>query len=261
MTSEARAPDQDGVETSHVTENQSPFLQHLPLIATIAAFAVLAIRIGRVSGSDVGTTLTPLSKAGLASVLVGTFIGVLPAIAIGTVVLLNEILRREDLKYGRQRWLRTTEIVLVSVWLLVLPWWAASLVLMLESAYVVVAFRALKRKRGGKADQDGKSERPPSVVDWVAVTTGLLIALFSSDAMWLPTENVALSSGDSEVAFVLESDSTWTTLLLEKGRTIRMVRTETVESRTVCDLNGAGAQSLADFVDSDPSDNPECPDS
>ena len=245
--------------TSPEVGAQSALLQHLPLIATISAFGFLAIRVGRVSRSDPGTTLTLLTTAGLASVLVGTLITFIPTLALATLVVLNSLLRRDDLSESRRRWFSTATFIIVPVSVLVLPWFTALLIGLVEIFYSVQAIRRRKRRRDGREDPAG-AEKSWAVVDWVAVATGAFVSLFSSDALWLPAEIVGLSTGQSEVAFVLETDATWTTLMLEEGRSIQIVRTEIVESRTVCNLHGAGTQSLADIIDSDSSDNPTCSD-
>jgi hypothetical protein len=229
---------------------------HLPLFATISAFLFLAIRVGRVSGSDPGTTLTLLRAAGLASVLVGTLIAFLPALAMWTVVVLNAVERRDDVTETQRRWAIAAEGAVVTVATLLMPVWSAALIWAVVILFLVQAIRRKRRRQRGEPDSNERA----FLIDWAAVATGSLAALFFTADPWLPAEIVVPLGKGPEVAYVVESDSVWTTLMLNDGRTIQILRTEDIESRSVCDLNGGGNRSLLDLLDSDPSDNPRCPD-
>jgi hypothetical protein len=69
--------------------------------------------------------------------------------------------------------------------------------------------------------------------------------------MWLPAESVETRQGATTVGYVLESDFVWTSVLVEETRSIRRFRTESVQSRTVCQVEESdidGEESLVDLL-------------
>lgn len=238
-------------------ERRQPSLvfQHLTLVATVAAFAFVALRVGRIAGSDPGTTLTVLNAAGVASVLVGTFITFLPTIAIIGILFMLGATRRPGATDDQKRaiWAVLGLVLLVAT--VLLPIYAAAIIWLALIAFVGLTLWFRKRGTEDRHTLYG-------LVDWTSVAAGIIVSLFISTDMWLPAEIVTLDSARGEVVFVLSSETDWTTLLLDEGRTIQIVRTDDVEARVVCNLGGRGLRrSLADLLDEDDSatDNPACP--
>lgn len=57
---------------------------------------------------------------------------------------------------------------------------------------------------------------------------------------FLPSERVTTTTGATTTAYVLDSSSEWTTLLIDSTRTIEIVRTKDVIRREVCSVLGPG---------------------
>jgi hypothetical protein len=52
--------------------------------------------------------------------------------------------------------------------------------------------------------------------------------------MWLPSEEIGLNSGQVVVGFVLDDDGDWGSLLRDRDHTIMRIKTDTIETRMIC---------------------------
>ena len=53
---------------------------------------------------------------------------------------------------------------------------------------------------------------------------------------WLPAERIHFASGREVIAYVLEQDAGWTTLMTDKTRTIERVRSRQIGKRQICEI-------------------------
>jgi hypothetical protein len=52
--------------------------------------------------------------------------------------------------------------------------------------------------------------------------------------VWLPAERIDINGGSERVGYILKSDGGWTTILWDSDRSILMVKSENIISRTLC---------------------------
>lgn len=52
--------------------------------------------------------------------------------------------------------------------------------------------------------------------------------------VWLPAELIGMSDGSEHVGYVLKTDGVWTTILWDSDRSIVIVRSQNITSRTIC---------------------------
>jgi hypothetical protein len=55
--------------------------------------------------------------------------------------------------------------------------------------------------------------------------------------MWLPAETIEIRDQPAVVGYVLAADPQYATVLQAAGSTVRVLRLDQVESRTICTLN------------------------
>jgi hypothetical protein len=76
----------------------------------------------------------------------------------------------------------------------------------------------------------------------------IVFSAVTGQGMWLPPEVVTFSDDSSTVAYVLDDDGPWTTLLIDGDRTIQTIRSETITGRQVCSLHAGTRRTLLDWL-------------
>lgn len=64
----------------------------------------------------------------------------------------------------------------------------------------------------------------------------LLIQFLANDKPWIPAEQLNLEGGDREIAYVVNSGDSWTTILREKERAVIRIPSDSIKSRKVCSI-------------------------
>jgi hypothetical protein len=203
----------------------------------------VVLRIARVSNFDATTARGVLESAGLVQVIAGTLLPLVPtALFVGAVALSVYAFRERTAVARMSRVLAPLVAVLC---LVLFPW--GILVLLVAGVLVVLAIEwwlARRRHRRMFASFDS---------NWFLGAAALLVAaqIFIYGTMWLPAERIETRQGTTTVGYVLDAGFVWTSVLVEETRTIRQFRTESLQSRTVCQVEGAdidGQESLVDLV-------------
>ncbi|WNG80180.1 hypothetical protein C6A86_018210 [Mycobacterium sp. ITM-2016-00316] len=70
---------------------------------------------------------------------------------------------------------------------------------------------------------------------FIVTVVALLISFVSNDTLWLPWETIEVKGRPTVDGYVLSSDGEWTRFMVSLDRTIHVVRTSEVKSRTVID--------------------------
>lgn len=117
--------------------------------------------------------------------------------------------------------------------------------MLLVGAISLVASVATFRWPDRFISESGSAVLEPIIV---AVMVALVLGQASSNpelrkavsTPFLPPERVSTATGQTETAYVLDSTSEWTTLLIESTRRIEIVRTKDVTRREVCSVLGSG---------------------
>lgn len=234
------------------TESEPLLWRHLPLLLTTVSFIFVVVKVYRVAGSDSATAQAILSSSGVPAVILGALVSLLPSLVTLAAFLSALLLYYEVGRRGQRRLWWEVLVAAPLFGLLLLPWPSAVVLFVILIAYVAARVWRAKRKK----------EVDKTIPDWPALAFVILISTFITPTMWLPPEVVSLVGEPEEVAYVLSSDSEWTTLLEEGSRRVIIVRTDDVESRTVCNLADRPPQSLMQVIEGDGGHaNPECPDS
>jgi hypothetical protein len=72
-----------------------------------------------------------------------------------------------------------------------------------------------------------------SVGEWLVIF-GFLPLLVIYSPPWIPVERLEMSGNQVEVAYVVRAESSWTVLLIDRGRSLRYVKTADIVSREPC---------------------------
>jgi hypothetical protein len=195
------------------------FTAHATLAVSVAAFLYAVFQAYKVSDFEQPGEL--LRSAGLTTILVGVFLVELPLIVIlgvlGMCWMLISAARSERVlaRYGpsgeRSRVPsdpRTVPTFLIAALLVIAfyttPWTIFLLSLVIYIGTLLIAYRRHRRERAL-----GRYTR------WLIVVVALFFAYFllEREAIWVPEETVVTTNQGTIVAFVIQADETWTTLL------------------------------------------------
>jgi hypothetical protein len=222
----------------------APFVQrHAAVLIPLVPIVIVVLRIARVSNFDATTARGVLESSGLVQVIAGTLLPLVPTALFLGALALSVYAFRERTPLARMSRVLAPPVAIFCV--VLFPW--GILVLLVAGALVVLAIEwQLARRR---------SRRVFGSIDsnWLLGAGALLVLaqIFIYGTMWLPAERVETRQGATTVGYVIESDFVWTSVLLEESRSIRRFRTESVRSRTVCQVEESdidGESSLVDLL-------------
>jgi hypothetical protein len=233
------------------------------VLATLLLFTLFFVKAFVVGYFDITVALSIVSSSGLLSVIVGTMTSALPIIAaIGLlfwVIFLPSLLRliyyrasQAPDNVSRDIQLITTAgltILLVAIPIFTSPQDLFTTALWLGTLAGVLIYghtwwwtrRRLARSdfaqdpnawsRAGDHLADVEARRLGAA--FLAFGLGIFFVAILLPQMWLPAERIVLR-GSSVIAYVLEDDGDWTSLLLEEDRSIMRVKSDLIQSRTIC---------------------------
>ncbi|TPX05551.1 hypothetical protein FJ656_05920 [Schumannella luteola] len=209
------------------------------LLIAIVPLAAAAVRIWMYSGGDTSLFLVLLRTLDIPAVLVGTMVSLVPAlVGVAVVVLVTDSKARVRALRTIARHPGATSIAvpIAALVLLYTTSWTLLLgLLALAAALLGLAFGWRAAKRRWPRIAEGRAG-PDSMATVMAVVIGVLI---SPKNMWLPIEQIELADSPSVVAYVLQADSDWTTLLTDE-RAVAIVPSSLVLSRTICSSDSPG---------------------
>lgn len=202
-----------------------------PTLAVAAVTGALVVaRLLAVANYRVDVALALLASAGVANVVIGSALTLLPLFApLFAVVLINTARAYE--RAGR-RALVTLLAGFVAVLASILLSAALYFAFFAIGEAVIWAYARVRARRGRP------SERPrEDPVAWVISVAVFPIAIYLAflTTPWLPPETIT-SNGATVVGYVTSSDSSWTDVLLYQPRVVRIYQTSTITSRTACQL-------------------------
>lgn len=222
-------------------------LQHFPLLATVLAFVFVVVKIYRVSGLDTATALTLISRAGVATVILGALLGVLPQISASALTWIAFAFYHSKDAETRTLLASVATIILVPGSLL-LPWPSAAVLWVIVLLLVVaILLRQRRGKEAGSVDLAG--------IIIVGISTVLI-----TPTMWLPSEVVRIQNESPAIGYVITADNQWTIIMREDDRKIAVVPSRDVLARTVCNLTNGPSRSISQMVygESAGNRNPSC---
>jgi len=217
--------------------------RHAAVLIPLVPIVIVVLRIARVSNFDATTARGVLESAGFVQVIAGTLLPLVPTALFVGALALSVYAFREGTPLARMSRVLAPPVAIFC--LVLFPW--GILVLLFAAVLVVIAIEwrlARRRSRGVFASFNS---------NWFLGAGALLVLaqIFIYGTMWLPAERVERRQGATTVGYVVESGFVWTSVLVEETRSIRRFRTESVQSRTVCQVEESdidGEESLLDLV-------------
>jgi hypothetical protein len=215
------------------------FNAHPELAITGLLFTAVAVRIMSVSGGHVATAQA-LLRHGPVTVLVGTVFAFVPSVlgffaAFALLKWLRGYIGRGSKEFrATPMWLMAA---LLSDTLLsrIIPFRELLGLLAVPVAFLILDFiRVVRKGQPFEFRSNRWGERftaPPAV--WIG---SLVISFFFAAQMWLPTE-VLETPNRRTVAYILEDEGEWITIVRENNRRLAYVRADSVLSRQVCDAD------------------------
>jgi hypothetical protein len=201
----------------------------LPAVA-IAAFTggLVVMRLLTVADYRIDVALAMLTSAGVANVVIGSAVSVLPwVLPLATIAFFT--LQRDYHRAGRRAVLSQTAAI-----------WAGFFALLITPVVLLAIFivgsvvqQLLMRRR---QRQGPVSEPRSETLSGYAATMGVFgfIYLVSLTTPWLPPETI-VSNGATTVGYVTDSDSRWTHVLTYQPRVVLIFETSAIAaSRTTC---------------------------
>ena len=209
------------------------------LVVATLGFALLVVKVSRVSHLNARTSLGLLGTVGPVDVVLGSLLAELPYILLTVSAL---ILWWAVGSFAATRTVGLGHFVaggLVLFDLLVLPWPLLVLLGAITAVRAAISF-GLRRRHEIQTAAERRRQRGYYLL------AGFITLLFLADTdMWLPSETIELKDGAVVVGYVLEepSNSTaWLEVLTEHERGIVHLRQVDIDERSACRHTIAGFQ-------------------
>jgi hypothetical protein len=246
------ASDDQGLSDYRLRDVSPPWLpDHLTLLASATVSALLVVRLMQVSRFRTATALSLLGTGNPVLVVFGLFVSLLPTISLflGALLIVYVVDRLKLLLHDRMRAAaaaRILQLVMIALLAAVYLSWLSVLVLL---------------SVGGLAMWTPRARMKEWFLQLVLSYALLLFIYFlANQTVWLAPEVIHLREEGQIVAYTVEDEGPWTTLLTEEERVIRFVRSANVLDRTVCELESQRrSRTLFEMVRQEPNPTPSCP--
>lgn len=230
--------------------------ERMSLFTAIFGFALLLIKMIRVSHLNSRTAHALVASVGPMEVILGTFVAHFPSILFVISLLVTWWAVGS---YASLRSITTGHVaamVTIMFALLLLPW----------PFVVVLTIVGLVRylHRSGRPEQKGRR------TGYYLLVAAAAILLIADAEPWLPPETFSLSQGEDVLGYVLEEAETstgWAVILVHDDRSVVNIPEESIDSREPCHFPSEHNEfedfpSLLQVVISESTDlpEPECPD-
>lgn len=205
---------------------------HITLLVTVIPVLLSGVRIFAVANGDRATLVTLISTLDVKAVLLGTFAWLLPtAFGVAAAVCwirwlqLSAVSTPHVGRRGVTLWLAVCLTVVALILFAFAP--LNDLIYLLLCTLAVGYFRKPQRNRIGQA----------VILGCAFLVLVLAPVVFRAANMWLPAETIEIRDQPAVVGYVLAADPQYATVLQAAGSTVRILRLDQVESRTICTLN------------------------
>jgi len=191
-------------------------------------FVAFVVKVMLETRGNREVALGVLQGAGAANVLVGLLAAYIPYLLLSGALYLAMV----SVNTKQAHLTTTLAVVAVLVALTITPAW---IVIVLVALLALLIAGRLQRRRARSVARNLRWR-----ADWREVMlASQLIALtlyLVAPGMWLPPERVTVGGGTTEIAYVVEAGTEWTTVLREHDRVLLRFRSEAVTAREVCRL-------------------------
>lgn len=195
---------------------------HLGLLVSAAALLFVLLKLSRVAQFEPSTSVALIRAAGPVQVLLGSLLVQLPLLLAilffqTTLWLIDSVFTSKGFESKH-----SYAAMVLLVLLMVMPWRASAVGVIAGLSYL--GYRRFRK---------------PSSAVWPFWSI-LLVYVALGSQVWLPAEQIRLSSADVLVGYVVSQEAEWTSVLKESERTIVQVRTTQIIGRRVCNLGEVG---------------------
>ena len=228
---------------------------HIPLLVTVIPLLLSGVRIFAVANGDRATLVTLISTLDVKAVLLGTFAWLLPtAFGVAAAVCWIRWLQARAVsaphvdRHGVILWLAVSLTVVTLILFAFAP--INDLIYLLLCGLAVGYFRKPQRNRIGQA----------VILGCAFLALVMAPVGFRAANMWLPAETIAVRDQPAVVGYVLAADPQYATVLQAADSTVRILRLDQMEARTICTLNREleSASTVRYLTGSAPSRTPAC---
>jgi hypothetical protein len=219
------------------------------LATTVFVFTIIIVKVMAVVRFDSTTALALVGAAGPISVIVGSIISSISALA--PAVLLFSVAGFEE--YRRQRgatWLEmnTSTVQLIALivlgLLLIEAFMTSTKLFMANASFVALTVLTGLSKPMARGFKKRYERNTSGVLGFITARGGYIVLVIGlaigtagsllGSSMWLPAERISLTNQPTTIGYVLDDDGEWGTLLSSDDRTIRKVAVASILDRTVC---------------------------
>lgn len=226
-------------------------------------FAIIGIKFVTISGGNTEVFRYLVQNLNLTVLLMSTIVPLIPTAVFWFYVIGAEwffSVPRDQRTFGVADWI-AIPIIGFSLWLpLLMPaaQFVANVGLVVLMLILRGAFRRLSRwliKRGHDVNPDNAD--PIRTEFLQTFMMGVVAAVVTVPAIWLPTEIINVRGSEPKVGYVLSMQDQWTTFL-DRDKKIHTVKSSQVESRSACASASWAVRPIIE-VFSTKMPNPACP--
>jgi hypothetical protein len=211
-------------------EFKIPDCSRIIAIIIYIGFAIVILKSLVVTNFNSTSTLALVTTAGIAQVILGIVVSTLPYLSCLALLFLSRTASRlrhtgDAISAGAKSLMIVLAAALVVLAFVMVPW---PFLLLTGLTAIFLFLQADERSES----TTGQSSRLQTVAFYV-VAAIILLGLLNR-WMWLPSEEIGLNSGQVVVGFVLDDDGDWGSLLRDRDHTIMRIKTDTIETRMIC---------------------------
>ncbi len=226
---ESSEPSPDGgkqderVEDEYFWQRARPLLDHIGVVASVALFVIIVVRVLMVSGFNSTTAMAIVQEVGAGQVMLGSVLASGWILAAGGCLLLGLLVLRG------MRWREWWDSGLLNIALPVLTFclWLLPLVVIFGLVAFIALTGVVRRKRG---------RRPPS--DALVGTAGLIflvLVLFGSTTPWVPASRIDPRDEPAYVGYIFKETDGELLVLRKSTRRLERIQESDLASRDWCD--------------------------
>ena len=216
---------------------RSTIYANIVLLAGLVPFGILSLKVIYVSDLQLSTMLTLTSTINVPAAFFGTFITVaMPFLLIGCFLLIMKVYDRAWEGPSRTERQMLVAGAFTTGATLTITLSLLSVITALAVPLAIVTLGALSGRRGSallRVEGDY----------FLFILVPLLAILSQSTAMWLPSQQLYLKSGQDPIVYVLQEDDKALTVLDAGTSKVERIEADSVERRVICEREATNSRS------------------
>jgi hypothetical protein len=215
----------------------SSFVDTKTLTTTLILFSLVTLKVLAVVNFNPTEALALIGAAGPIAVVIGSIVASIYTLLPSAIFLILAAV----FAYGARRGVRFKDLdrdILRGIGALVLGLFALSVFVIPAAAFLTIFFTATAVFLLSNYFLSPSRSSVDLILSYVLLAIGVIgiITYLIGSSMWLPAEKITLQDQSSVtvIAYVLDDDGNWSSLLRESDRTIVRITTESIEHRAIC---------------------------